>query len=169
MGIHMLESESNFYLSIAQISLALAGFTGVVVGLNRAEAGSMTAQDRIGLIHIMLSSGAALVFSLLPFAIESLGFGIGTTQRVTETLLGTVALAASLYWAKASKSVKPRHPVPFWILLALGILIGAALLTTAIGAIDRLNFVPIALLWLLVVGFAQFFGFLVTLWAGDVK
>jgi hypothetical protein len=152
--------------TIAELSVALAGFSGVVVGIRGTRAGTLTRQDLFGLLHILASSGAAMIFSLLPFALHAAGVSEATAWIATSLSLGSLVLLASTAWGYATRRTVPRYPAVFWAFVATGAVLGAALLTTGSGLVGNPGgLVPITLLWLLLVGFAQFAAFLVLSWA----
>jgi hypothetical protein len=158
---------SDVLFTIAELAVALAGFSGVVVGL-RGRAGGLSPQDRFGMVHILSSSGAAMLFSMLPFALHAAGLEEATAWRATTLALGLFVLVASTLWLLAGRRTAPRFPAIFWTFVASGVLLGATMLATASGAIEYSgSLLPLALIWLLFVAFSQFVTFLSVLWAGE--
>ena len=153
----------EFNYLVAELSLALAGFSGVIVGLGRSGAGSIDLHDRFGLLHILLCSGFALIFSLLPVALSYVGLSVGSAHSIASATLACTMIFACAFWMSTARTTKPRHRVAFWSLASLGLLIGFAMLISVAGFANAQNFFPIALLWHLLVGFVQFFYFLISL------
>ncbi len=161
-------TSSEMLLTIAELSLALAGFSGVVVGFSGTRLGAVARQDRFGLVHILTSSGGALVFSLLPFALHAAGLSASAAQTATALPLGAAVLITSVAWGFATGRAEPRYPKVFWAFIGSGVVIGAALVVTSAGlfAYDG-SLLPLTLLWLLLVGFTQFCTFLALIWFPD--
>ena len=159
----MPSNETLF--TIAELSLALAGFSGLVVGLRGMQTGEIQSQDRIGLSHILLSSGAALVFSLLPPVLVAAGIDTATAWKASSLALAVVILCATAAVANSARRTPPRSPWVFWPLLVLGLGVGGGLGAVTLRPVSAgASLLPLALLWLLVVGFVQFAVFLVLLW-----
>lgn len=159
-----MEPSYEFNYVVAELSLALAGFSGVIVGLGRSTAKSINRHDQFGLLHILLCSGFALIFSLLPVALPYAGLSVGSSHSIASALLACTMIFACAFWMSTALTTKPRHPVAFWSLSSLGLLIGFAMLISVAGFTNARNFFPVALLWHLLVGFVQFFYLLVSLW-----
>lgn len=148
-------------LTIAEISVALAGFSAVVVGLRQTREGRWTRQDSFGVVHILASSGLAMVFSLLPLGLAAAGLSPSAAWTFTSFGLGLVVLVASLGWGLAARRTAPRYPVLFWGFVASGVALGVALILGASGWLaPQGSLLPLALLWLLLVAFTQFASFL---------
>lgn len=159
-----MTSNEDLFI-IAELSVALAGFSGVVVGLRR-RTGALSRQDVFGMIHILTSSGTAMVFSLLPSVLQAAGVGGAAAWRTTSLALGLLVTVASLAWASAGRRTRPRYPVTFWGFVSTGLVVGISLLLTSSGLFEYAgSLVPLTLLWLLLVAFSQFVAFLAVLWA----
>jgi len=159
-------TSEDVFFTIAELSVALAGFSGVVVGIRGTREGGLTRQDLFGLVHILASSGAAMVFSLFPFVLHAAGLGETASWLTTSLTLGALLLVTSAAWGLAARRTKPRVPFVFWAFVSSGVVLGAALLATASGMVGYDGtLLPIVLLWLLLVAFAQFVTFLASSWA----
>ena len=146
--------------------MALAGFSGVVVGVRRAGQGKVQTQDKFGLLLILTTSGLAMLFSLLPSAMQLAGVSQGDSQTISNFILGLFTFIASIGLGIASRRTRPRYLASFWILVFIGTVLGLALLLTTIGVLTYSgDFSGLLLLWLLLVGFTQFFTFLVLTWS----
>jgi hypothetical protein len=153
--------SSDFLLTIAEVSVALAGFSGVVVGLRGRRATIDVDQNRFGLYHLLATSVGATLFSLLPFALVAAGMGRPTAWTTTTLLLGSTTFVASVSWGRAGLRVRPRYPSVFWSLISLGMVLGLVLLATGSHVVEtKGSLVEITLVFLLVVGFVQFVIFL---------
>jgi hypothetical protein len=151
--------------TIAELSVALAGFSGVVIGIRSTRLDTPSRQDTIGIVHILTSSGAAMVFSLLPSALHAAGLRETVAWNTTSVILGVLVLAASTGWSLSARRSVPRYPTVFWTFIATGIALGAALLATTAGLVEyRGTLLPLTLLWLLLVSFVQFVTFLAVAW-----
>jgi hypothetical protein len=151
--------------TIAELSVALAGFSGVVIGIRSTRPDAPSRQDTIGIVHILTSSGAAMVFSLLPSALHAAGLGETLAWNTTSVILGVTVFAVSAGWGLSARRSAPRYPRIFWSFIASGIALGAALLVTAAGLVGyRGTLLPLTLLWLLLVSFVQFVTFLAVAW-----
>lgn len=152
--------HADVLLTIAEVSIALAGFTGVAVAL-RAGRGGLEEHDRLGLIHILAGSGLGIVFSLLPSIIHALGVSETASWRVATGGLGVSILAGSALWVAASRRVSPRFPRVFWGFVVAGVGLSIALIGAAspIFSIDG-TLLPLGLLFCLMVAFSQFTTFL---------
>lgn len=159
-------SSDDFLFTVAELSVALAGFSGVVIGIRGAREGALARQDLFGLLHILGSSGAAMTFSLLPSALGAAGVDPLQAGNVTSLLLGALVLVASIGWGISAGWTGPRYPVVFYSFVVAGVALGIGLLTTSIGIVSyAATLLPLVLLWLLLVAFAQFVTFLMLAWA----
>ncbi len=77
---------------MAEVGIALAGFTGLVVVLGRRAHGDWTPAERTQLAILLQTSLAAVFFALLPLLIPRLPFPETAAWR---TLTGILALANS--------------------------------------------------------------------------
>ena len=106
--------NSEVLLTLADVSVAFAGFAGLAGVLRRhfAPADHWIAGARFrGLIENAL---IALAFSLLPFALERLGLTGNLLWRYASLMFGVGWLAAGVaamrYHARAAKEGSPRIP-----------------------------------------------------------
>ena len=89
-------SEHETLTSVAEFAIALAGFSGIVVGLRANGKHPLTHQDRFGLIHIIVSSLCALLFSLLPFVPHHLGARTSATWELSSLVFSAGLFGVSL-------------------------------------------------------------------------
>ena len=162
----MDQQETLF--TIAELSVALAGFSGVVVGLRAGRTRDGARQDWLGLGHILASTGVAMTFSLLPSAVAAAGVDAAAGHAAIVLALGLVVVAATGSTMAATRRTRPRHPVRFWTLAIVGAALGVACLAEGAGFLaPHRAFLPLTLVWTLLVAFVQFVTFLSLSWAPE--
>jgi hypothetical protein len=158
-------------LTIAEISVSLAGFSSVVIALRGSGPDAWSPQDRFGLGNVLGASVGTLVGSLLPFPLAYLGWSSGTVWRVVDAILGLVILGAVgfLAFSAAKGSVSPRTPRLFWLFAGSGFLVAGLLLASAGGLIFARgpSLLLFGLIWALVAAFAQLATFVLATWSGS--
>ena len=90
--------------TLAEVSVALAGFSGVVSVFGRRHTGEWDPADRLHLSFMLETSLAVLFLSLLPFALLS----VELTPRSTWTIMSSV-LAAFLVMAFGAATYRYRR------------------------------------------------------------
>ena len=156
---------ADFHTIIAELAMALAGFSGLVMGIKNTQARTWTRQDRFGLGLILTTSGLAMLFSLAPPALHMAGLTEGLAAQITHLTLAALVVLGCVTAATVSIRSRPRYPWSFWPLMTLGLVISISLIYSSFGGIGTTtNVAPLLLIWLLTVGFAQFFTFLVLTW-----
>jgi len=157
--------QAEFQYVIAELAMALAGFSGVVVGVKSSNQKSVDPQDRFGLVLILLTSGSAMLFSLAPLALQAAGLTGQAASNVSNAAVSLVVLSAASTIGIASIKTPPRYPFIFWPLLAVGGFLATSLLLKSVDMVDyAADFSALMLLYLLISGFAQFFSFLIMSW-----
>ncbi len=78
---------SDFLQTLAEISIAFAGFASIVVAFQRRDAESWTPPDALRYQMMLSSSLASLFFSILPIAIHYCGFSDQIVGRTSSALL----------------------------------------------------------------------------------
>ena len=158
-------------LTIAQISVSLAGFASVVIALRGSGPSAWSVQDRFGLGNVLGVSVATLVASLLPFPLAYLGWSSETVWRVVDALMGIAMLGvvAFLTLFVVRGSAPPRSPRMFWLFAGSGLLVSVLLLAFAAGLIaaSGLALLLFGLIWALVAAFAQLVTFVLVTWSGS--
>jgi hypothetical protein len=155
-------------LTIAQISVALAGFASVVIALRGSGPQAWTAQDRFGLANVLAASVATLLGSLLPFPLAYLGWSNAIVWGIANATFGTLVLAAVSFLARvvSSRRLPPRTPHVFWTFVGSGFVMAAMLLLSALDLLLPRGpaILLVGLIWALLAAFAQLATFvLVTL------
>ena len=157
----------DFQYIVAELSLALAGFSGVIVAITKQLGSSIHRADTLGLVYILLSSGTALIFSMAPFVLIAAGLEASLALDATGWLLAGVMVTVTLHAAYANKGERLRYPKVFWGLVVSGLLIAIShLVITTITDIPS-SMYPLMLMWLLLVGFVQFSIFIFVEWLNN--
>ncbi len=122
-------------LTIAQISVALAGFSSLVIAFRGSGPDAWSPQDRFGLGNVLGASVGTLLGSLLPFPLMYLGWSAGLVWGIVDVTLGVLILAGVgfLTFAVTKRSVAPRRPRVFWIFVGSGYFVAALLFLSAGG------------------------------------
>lgn len=158
-------------LTIAEVSVALAGFSSVVIALRGSGPNAWSAQDRFGLGNVLAASVGTLFGSLLPFPLSYLGWSNELVWGVANGVVGALILVAVLFLANAvaRASVPPRTPGVFWSFIGSGFLVAALLFLSALDL-----FVPrgpslllFGLIWALLGAFAQLATFVLVAWSSN--
>jgi len=155
-------------LTIAQISVALAGFSSVVIALRGAGPDAWSAQDRAGLANVLAASVGTLVGSLLPFPLAYLGWPDARVWGVVNALFGALVLGVVGVLAyQVTRGSRPRTPRIFWSFVSSGFALGALLLLSAVdlGVPRGPALLLFGFLWALLAAFAQLATFLVLTWS----
>jgi hypothetical protein len=158
-------------LTIAQISVALAGFASVVIALRGSGPQAWTPQDRFGLGNVLAASVGTLLGSLLPFPLAYFGWSNEIVWGVTNATFGAIVLSAVSFLAISVKTGRtpPRTPLVFWSFVGSGCLIAAMLLLSAFDLWFPRGpaILLVGLIWTLLAAFAQLATFLLVTLASD--
>lgn len=160
-------SHPDALLTIAEISVALAGFAGIVATL-LAVGRDKPVQDLLGLVYVLVASAAGLAFSLLPFALFELGIGEARALQVTGGLLGVIMTGAVSYVIFMQLKTRPRIPWVFWSTVLPGLSIGVALVSGALLQAPAMGFILLlGLIWLILMALTQFTLSIIFAWHRD--
>ncbi len=147
---------SEIIVTIAQLAIGLAGFSGVVVSLNPTPISEWTAADRLNFRILLQVAAVTTFFAILPFPIHVL-FESGLAWQVSLLIYGVFHI-----FDVASFALRlPEEALPVnRIMLATGAVIAVLQILTGIMGNERLmEFMYLAaLIWHLSV---SFFGFTV--------
>lgn len=139
----MLEQTDSLH-TIAELAIALAGFAGIVVAVDRrSSAAQVSVHGGLGIL--LGSSFGAALFAFVPEWVEASGVAPGHTWHVSNGLFGAYRVAYIGIATRAARQAGNPIPRPVWIgALALGICHFAA----AGGLIELQYFVYLTgLLW----------------------
>ena len=158
-------------LTIAQISVALAGFASVVIALRGSGPQAWTPQDRFGLANVLAASIGTLIGSLMPFPLAYFGWSTEIVWGVTNATFGALVLVAVSFLSTTVTAgwAPPRTPRVFWSFVGSGFFIAAMLLLSAFdlwfprGAAILL----VGLIWALLAALAQLATFLLVSLSSD--
>jgi hypothetical protein len=158
-------------LTVAEVSVALAGFSSVVIALRGAQPHTWSAQDRVGLGNVLAISAGTLVGSLLPFPIAYLGAPPALVWGVSSAAVGLFILAGvgTLAFAAVVRRVRPRTPRVFWSIVPSGFVVAPMLLLSALDVLlpRGPSLLLVGLIWALVAAFAQLASFVLVTWSGE--
>jgi hypothetical protein len=144
---------------LAEISIGLIGFAGVVTALGRSKLATEVRYFRT--IALLLNGGAALFGSLLPIILFNSGLSASTLWISSSVALGLI-MTSSLLWVsfKARKLIAQSElPAGMTVLIVfLSSLVGLVLLYAAFFASSSLpRIYPGAVFWSLALGIFHFF------------
>jgi hypothetical protein len=159
-GSMTLPGES-LLLTISQLALGLAGFSGIVGVFREKSSGGMERQDFMGL-RLIIELTLAAVFlaqvpSILLLALESIRPAIRYSSLLLSIFLVTFYVReAFIMKGEVRKKTPPRHPKTFKLFGISTFLIGATLILNAFWWLNIAPYV-VAVLFLLVAAGRQFF------------
>lgn len=156
-----MEAEGAL-LTIAEISVALAGFASIVVAIRGANPSAWSSQDRFGLGNVFAASVAALLGSLLPFPLHYLTQSADTLWLLSNAAFGAMVLAYLTFLMIRQWGAPPRVPSLFWSFVGFGYLLGIALMLAGFGILlpSGPAVLLVGLIWALMAAFAQLATFL---------
>jgi hypothetical protein len=158
-------------LTIAEVSVALAGFSSVVIALRGVQPHAWSAQDRVGLGNVLAVSLGTLVGSLVPFPLAYLGASEALVWGVSTGAVGLFILAGvgTLAFAAIARQVRPRTPRVFWTIVPSGFVVAPMLLLSSLDVLFPRgpSLLLVGLIWALVGAFAQLASFVLVTWSGD--
>ncbi len=143
--------------AVAEISLGLAGFTGIIMALySRAESWSQL--DAIRALFLLIAGFGALLLSLLPFALHFLGLAEPTIWRASSVAMLILAFGYIIVWRRFGSHLEwseiPYNDVMWWFSHIGGTI--NIVLQSANVLFAQLGLFFFGLLWLLTIGCVQF-------------
>ena len=162
--------QEPLLLTIAQIAVTLAGFSGLVVAIRGASPESWHARDIWSLTWMFGSSFGALFLALLPLVLRSFGLNVETIWRIADLVMSIFVLffsAIMIIWGHRLTNAGFPPRVRFFprvarvLLVATGICVGAA--ATGLFAELRAALFLVALVACLVIAALSLVVFLVVL------
>jgi hypothetical protein len=91
----MMEAESSLQ-TLAEVSVALAGFSSLLVVLRRGPAGALSEGEGTDLFVVVGGNLLVVVYSLFPFSLHHLGVSEFSTWRIASALLAVALLLGYL-------------------------------------------------------------------------
>ncbi len=129
----MQYSDTPF--TIAEASIALAGFTGVVAVLGRRSSGGWSSEELLQLRALVESSLTAFFLSFVPGIVSSVVDSDGAAWRWSNGLLAAAHFAnLATFFIRSSRGAVPTAGQ--WILGSFGAGFVLLLLATAVGKVD---------------------------------
>jgi hypothetical protein len=124
-------------LTLAELALGLAGFTGVIVVFGRDPKAPWHAVDAFRVARMLSASFGGLFFSLLPEGMLATGLSAVTTWRIGSALLLGYLLLAGRSTLLAARALGPeeRAYLDVRYLRAVPLLLGAVALVLASNAL----------------------------------
>lgn len=116
--------------AISNISIAIAGFSGVVVALTGRSAESFEAVERLNFRILLQVSALALLFSILPLILHR-AFEPALAWRISMILYGVVHFADAGFFAWKTRSTETKSYVQYAAPI-IGICIALSQITTAL-------------------------------------
>ena len=99
---------SDVLLTLAQLSLGLAGFTGVVLAFRQHGVEAWPEQERVRFSYMLELAAYSILFELLPFLLHHLGLAEPTVWRVCSGLLALWFVSRIVLTQRISLSVRSR-------------------------------------------------------------
>ena len=153
--------DSDLLQTIAEIAVALTGFTGVVAFLGDRAQGEWRAVDLFRLNNLLLSSIAALTFSFVPILVFKLGASEFAAWRWSSGLFAAFLLVALEHSRRAMWRLPEPEQVEIVRPIAAAVVViqsgvSVLLVTSAVGVAYSGESGPffLGLVWLL--GFSAF-------------
>ena len=112
--------------TVAEIGIALAGFSGLVVVL-RKSSGPLNEIERYRMSVLLSTAFGAMFLALLPGALQQLGLDDDVVWRTSSAILTSFSLAFVLGWVQSSRRffnvAREIFSVPAFCLMTVGHLI----------------------------------------------
>lgn len=153
----------DILITIAQVGVTLAGFSGVVFALGNRAGRSLTAKEDSGLTHMLLTSFGPVLISLVTLVLLSSEINTDLSWRIGCGITGTYCFTGS---TKAIiDELKGRHSLPkivAWLAPISSQFLGVWNLAIAVGYFSSLAPVAlvVALICLLWISVSYFFSLL---------
>lgn len=148
--------------TIAEIGIALAGFSGLVVVL-RKNTGALNEIEKYRMSVLLATAFGAMFLALLPSVLQQLGFADELLWRTSSGFLTTFSLAFVFGWVSSSRRffnvAREIFSLPAFSVMAIGHLINVGLqLSAALGLWEESSpgVYLFGLIWLLAHASQQF-------------
>ncbi len=143
--------------AVAEISLGLAGFTGIIMALySRDESWSQLVAVRA--LFLLMAGFGALLLSLLPFALHFLGLAESAIWRASSVAMLILGFGYIIVWRRFGSHLAwseiPHNDAMMWF-TRIGSTINIVLQSANVW-FAQLGLFFIGLLWLLTIGCVQF-------------
>lgn len=103
--------NSDFLLTIAEIAIALITFTSIVLVLRQLVGRQLSAFHLLIMKLFAVCGFETILFALLPFLLNFLGFQIQVIWQISSALLFTVLIGTTIWFWRCRQKVAPgrRH------------------------------------------------------------
>ena len=102
----------NFFQVVAEIGVAIAGFSGLIVSLRKAS-GPLTTVQKFRLRILLLMAFGAMFLSLLPELLVFCGAAPSTVWKLCSLTLCVYSVVFMVWWVAASARIKKAEPQIF--------------------------------------------------------
>jgi hypothetical protein len=156
---------------IAEIAIALAGFTSVVAVFRRSEIGSWNPEAKTRIRNLLLLSFTMILCALLPFALSGLSDSPFIVWGMPSLILGTAQLlVVSVAFVRIrSGTITLMWPLVTWISFPIAFVVGSLLILSAFSILlaPSAAILVLGLLWSLVNGGTVLATTLSFLWSSE--
>ena len=162
-------SQENALIVVAEIAIALAGFSSIVIALRGVDKTSSFAYIRLW--RLLETSLATVLFALAPFALHYVGLGESRLWQVASGGFCGYVVCAQVYMFKRWSEQWRSPAIPWWfngpvLAVQLAVVWMLALNATTIRLDGEFGPYFVALLWYLMLS-ALYFGRLLLLYRLD--
>jgi hypothetical protein len=154
------------FIALAEIGVAIAGFSGVVAVFGARSEGQWTPDDRLRLAFLLACSMTVVFFSLLPFPMTALHVPATVVWRVASGLLAVWLILADILAFRSVARARHRFQLETrpWLkwLVRIGDAAAVSVLLDNVIWMAEAGLLLFALLWLLlqsVIMFTELLGF----------
>lgn len=164
--VHTPLAQENVLIVIAEIAIALAGFSSIVIAMRRGV-DPVTSFAYIRLWRLLETSLATVLFALVPFALHYVGIDQSNLWRLASVLLCGYVLCAQFYmfarwWEQWKYPTIPwRFNGPI-LVVQFSVVVTLALNAATVGLSGGFGPYFVSLLWYLILS-ALYFGRLLLL------
>jgi len=156
----------KIFIALAEIGVAIAGFSGVVAVFGARSEGQWTPDDRLRLAFLLACSMTVVFFSLLPFPMTALHVPATVVWRVASGLLAVWLILADILAFRSVARARHRFKLETrpWLkwLVRIGDAAAVSVLLYNVIWMAEAGLLLFALLWLLlqsVIMFTELLGF----------
>ena len=132
---------SDVLTVIAEIGVALAGFSGIVVALRQRSVENWSLPEILRLRFLLYSSALTFLFALLPFGFHHLGASPAVTWSVLSIALAFVLSGAALFTGTVFRRLRTGLSFRWGVAYtSINVITAAALLVNAVGFVGGPSF-----------------------------
>ena len=127
--------HQDLLFTIAEVSITLAGFSGVVFILGRRAAGQFSKSEKNGLFHLLFTTCGNMLVALIVAGCLSFSVSASTSWRIGCALIGLFVLAGvvrAIFEERRGEHSLPK--LPAWPVPLVALIMASANLIVAAGA-----------------------------------